>query len=475
MSKPRSKEDYELGNFLGDGSFCYVVQCREKATGKQLAQKVAQLKQPGSLEACVMEAHCLRRLADSPHVPTLHSVFESPVQWLFVMDLCEGGDLWELVRRTGCIDFEDQVWYVSQMLAAVAAVHEIGIVHRDLKCENFMLASLETKQVRLIDFGTAIDTRHPEVTRMPPSDHHVGTPNFMAPEAINDNENDFRSDYWSLGCSFYQLLIGAPPFAGPGPFFTLTRAQKRDLWLPSIGLHASAKSLVNELVQVDPAERLGSKGGIPSILQHSFFVVSPTAAPTTNPQCDVLRSIGQAIYAALGPLDEAQVGMMMEDDPQEHEERERKAGAAKAWSDAQKIAASALQSSPENSDLRALAKIVEVMSAKSAVECDILPQVEGLSTLAAEHLARFVEQAKQLRKEIENPEMPELPDDSSEDKEGSGQPMFGAESHSVIEVKDDSSKGGHGDEKTVVEKPFKADADSSFTLECCLFWKSSRG
>jgi len=469
MSKIRSKDDFDLGDFLGDGSFCYVVQCTEKATGRHLAQKVAQLKQPGSLEACAMEAHCLRRLADSPYVPTLHSVFESPVQWLFVMDLCEGGDLWELVRRTGCIDLADQVWYVSQMLAALAAVHDIGIVHRDLKCENFMLASRESKQVRLIDFGTARDTRHPEVKRIPTSDHHIGTPNFMAPEAINNKENDFRSDYWSLGCSFYQLFIGAPPFAGPGPFFSLMRAQKRDLWLPSIGLEASARSLVTDLVQVEPTERLGSRGGIPTILKHSFFAAAPTAPPPTNPQCAVLRSIGQAIYAALGPLDEAQVGMMLQDDPQDQEDCERREGATKAWSAAQKVADSALQSSPDNSDLVALAKFVQQLSGKPEMDLDSLPKVEGLSKLAAEHLARFVEQAKQLRKEIEFPETPEFPDDSSE---GSGQAMYAAESsHDFKDANVESARGGNGAEKTVVEKLNKTDEDRPTDLACCLFCK----
>lgn len=468
MSKLRSKDDFEPGDFLGDGAFCYVVQCTEKATGKKLAQKIAQIKQPGSPEACAMEAHCLRRLAESPYVPTLHSVFESPVQWVFVLDLCEGGELWTLVRRTGCIDPLDQVWYVSQMLAAVAAVHDIGIVHRDLKCENFMLASPEGKEVRLIDFGTARDTQHPEVKRIPTSDHHIGTPNFMAPEAINNKENDFRSDYWSLGCSFYQLFIGAPPFAGPGPFFSLSRAQNRDLWLPSIGLEDSARSLVNELVQIEPAARLGSRGGIPAILKHSFFSAAPTAPPPINPVCTVLRSIGQAIYAALGPLDEAQGGMMIQDEPEDQEEHERKEGAAKAWSIAQSTAEISSQSSSDHRDIKTLLQILQERSPQKESEFDDLPHVGGLSTFASEQLARFIEQAKQLRKEIESPEMPNFADDSSEESE---KPMHAVESGAFKgEEETVAAAGRTTDKKSVIDNGSTLDRPTGL-FECCLFCK----
>jgi serine/threonine protein kinase len=228
------------------------------------------------------------------------------------MDLYDGGEVWESVRRTGCIDPVEQIWYAAQMVEAVNALHQLGIVHRDLKCENFMIDSRDSKQVRLIDFGTCRDTQHPEVKRMGPSDHHVGTPNFMAPEAIDNRENDFRSDLWSLGCTFYQLFIGSPPFGGPGPYFTLDRVLRCDLWLPTNGLAAEARSLLNDLIKKDPNERLGSKGGIQRVLSHAFFAARPSGPPPPCAECEALRTIGVAIYVAAGPLDEAQGAIVID-------------------------------------------------------------------------------------------------------------------------------------------------------------------
>lgn len=68
----------------------------------------------------------------------------------------------------------------------------------------------------------------------PQYEHHVGTPNFMAPEAIEGKANDQRSDLWSLGAALLQLLLGAPPFNAPTQFLILTKAQRGHFWLPSL-------------------------------------------------------------------------------------------------------------------------------------------------------------------------------------------------------------------------------------------------
>lgn len=161
-----------------------------------------------------MEAHCLRKLEASPCIATLFCEFHGPADWLGVLELCEGGELWEEIKHCGCLSAAEMAWFASQMAEAIATVHEHGVTHRDIKCENFLL-TLPEKTVKLIDFGTARDTENPEVKTMmlgPQYEHHVGTPNFMAPEAVDGKANDRRSDLWSLGCAFSQMLLGVPPF-----------------------------------------------------------------------------------------------------------------------------------------------------------------------------------------------------------------------------------------------------------------------
>eukprot|EP00971_Amphidinium_carterae_P026400 520794-Amphidinium_carterae.1 len=175
-------------------------------------------------QACAMEAHCLRRLDQSESIIRLFWDFDTPLEWVAILEWCEGGELWAAIRHCGCCVEEESSWYVWQMVEAIATCHSIGIVHRDVKCENFLLTP--NRRLRLIDFGTARDTAHPEVDPMmikPMYEHHVGTPNFMAPEAVNGKANDARSDLWSLGCTIYQLLLGVPPFNAPTPFMIMEK------------------------------------------------------------------------------------------------------------------------------------------------------------------------------------------------------------------------------------------------------------
>lgn len=216
----RSYEDFSLGDYLGTGSFCEVSKCVDKVSGKEYAMKQVSKGRPGIDEACAMEAHCLRRLDRSSQVIKLFWDFDTSYQWVGILELCGGGELWTKIRHCGCRSQDESVWYASKMVEALATVHAARIIHRDIKCENFLLT--RELEVKLIDFGTARDMSHPEVKPMligPQYEHHVGTPNFMSPEAVHGKANDRRSDLWSLGCSIYQLIVGAPPFNAATPFF----------------------------------------------------------------------------------------------------------------------------------------------------------------------------------------------------------------------------------------------------------------
>lgn len=244
-----------------------------------------------------MEAHCLRRLDKSRHIIELFWDFDTSYEWVGILEFCEGGELWTKIRHCGCGSQDESAWYASQMIEALAAVHAACIVHRDIKCENFLLT--KELEVKLIDFGTARDTAHPEVKPMligPQYEHHVGTPNFMSPEAVHGKANDRRSDLWSLGCAIYQLIVGAPPFNAATHFLVLQKAQAGQLWWPSNGVSPEERDLISQLVQVDPDHRIGGRGGeTKNVLNHALLGTRSSRPPAETLLSSALRHVAEAI------------------------------------------------------------------------------------------------------------------------------------------------------------------------------------
>mmetsp|Transcript_44627 Transcript_44627/g.105821 ORF Transcript_44627/g.105821 Transcript_44627/m.105821 type:complete len:512 (+) Transcript_44627:151-1686(+) len=292
----RTLENFARGDFLGTGSFCEVIQCTDKLTNRQYAMKIVPKKMSALDQACAMEAHCLRALEASEHIVTLFWEFDASLEWVAILEWCEGGELWALVRNCGCAVEEESTWYTCQMVEAMSVCHRAGIVHRDIKCENFLLT--KERRLRLIDFGTARDTSHPEVRPMmlkPSYEHHVGTPNFMAPEAVHGKANNFCSDLWSLGCAVYQLILGVPPFNAPTPFLVMEKVIAGNLWMPTRGMKAEERNFIQQLIQVEPKARLGAKDHARRLLYHPLLNNRPSEPPEPDSLSRVLVQVSRAI------------------------------------------------------------------------------------------------------------------------------------------------------------------------------------
>jgi len=152
----------------------------------------------------------------------LEEVYETKASIYLVMELCLGGDLFDCLYSDKHTDWRyseyDTAKLGKQMLSAVQYLHSKGIIHRDLKLENFLFSTSDVcSELKLIDFGLSKHFQLGEI-------HHeaVGTPYTVAPEILTSNCYDEKSDVWSIGVLVYMLLSGEPPFGGCGDEVNLT-------------------------------------------------------------------------------------------------------------------------------------------------------------------------------------------------------------------------------------------------------------
>lgn len=177
-------------------------------------------------------------------------------------ELCSGRELWSECMRYGLPESRVR-YYFGQILSGVSYMHRMGIVHRDIKAENIFLTS-DLSLVKIGDFGTARDIFNPDIEgsgnstsgRRRTYTHYVGTPHFMAHEAIDNKENDELSDIWSLGCLLYQMVFGIPPFVAGSEYLIFLRVKHMDIQFPHAYMNESMKLIIRTILQSDRLLRL---------------------------------------------------------------------------------------------------------------------------------------------------------------------------------------------------------------------------
>ncbi|XP_014401321.1 PREDICTED: serine/threonine-protein kinase 33 isoform X4 [Myotis brandtii] len=183
-----------------------------------------------------------------------------------VMELCEDGELREILKRKKHFSENETRWIIQSLASAIAYLHNNDIVHRDLKLENIMVKSSFTDannemnlNIKVTDFGLAAK-KHGGSEAMLQST--CGTPTYMAPEVINDHDYSQQCDIWSIGVIMYSLLCGEPPFfaSSEEKLFELIRKGELRFSDPVWdSISDCAKSVLKQLMKVDPAHRITAK------------------------------------------------------------------------------------------------------------------------------------------------------------------------------------------------------------------------
>jgi serine/threonine protein kinase len=204
---------YRIGRLIGAGGMGEVWAAWDPTLERQVALKF--LAPDRTMSApdgrLLAEARAVAAL-EHPNVCTIHEVGESPDGRTFLaMPYYEGMTLKSLLAREGPLTVVDAATYGAQVAAGLAAAHDRGIVHGDVKPGNVIVTAGGV--AKLLDFGIAV--RQDRVARGP--GQPVGTLRYMSPEQLVGEAIGPPSDVWSLGVTLYELISGAPPFRGESP------------------------------------------------------------------------------------------------------------------------------------------------------------------------------------------------------------------------------------------------------------------
>lgn len=261
---------------LGEGTFGTVVLVRERATQQLFAVKVmnkSQLVFEGQLDNIVLERQVLREAGPHPFVVQCHSGFQTRDAVVLVLEYVPGGDMYDLLRKHGCLSEEQARFYLAEVVVAVSELHQNDFVFRDLKLENILID--ENGHVRLTDFGLAGKIHSGDAGERTIFDIS-GTAIYQAPEMLAGKGHGRVVDWWALGVLAYVLLAGRPPFSGDTreDLHRKITSQQLDLSKDDKLEHVSdiGKAFITELLDKNPATRLGSAGADAKDVQsHAFF------------------------------------------------------------------------------------------------------------------------------------------------------------------------------------------------------------
>jgi serine/threonine protein kinase len=250
---------YEVVKCLGSGSMGLVYACRNRELLGQMvavkvlfpevaADKVASARFRNEVLASYEVSH--------PNVVRAYDLLRDGDLVAYAMEFVGGGDLAERLSGSERIPVPEIVRLMSQIAAGLQAIHEAGIVHRDMKPENILLT--KDGNVKIADFGIARNRHGPKLT-----EHGgvVGTVEYVAPEYMLKSQVDWRADIYALGILAYEMVSGEAPFRGESVYATMTKRLKTDPDPPSTYRPECPKELdqcILKLMMRDPEQRYQS-------------------------------------------------------------------------------------------------------------------------------------------------------------------------------------------------------------------------
>jgi serine/threonine protein kinase len=272
-------DHFHIQSLLGEGGMGSVYQAVDTNLDREVALKVLKLSlssNPGECEKLEREARTTA-LINHPHIIKIFDFGRSQGQFYIAMELIGGGSLDDLIQTYGTVP-ENLVLQVGvQVAQGLEAALGQGLIHRDIKPANILFADIDT--AKLVDFGLAMVMSDAAQAR----GEIWGTPYYIAPEKLDEQPEDFRSDIYSLGGTLFHALAGRPPYeAESASLVALKQLKSRPVSLQAFapGVSNETAYVINRMMAKNPEKRYGS---YQELVEHLQFALEKTRERETSP------------------------------------------------------------------------------------------------------------------------------------------------------------------------------------------------
>jgi len=197
-----------------------------------------------------------------PFLVRMYRSYQDTTNLYVMMEYIVGGEVFTHLRRAGRFSTDVARFYCAEVVVAIEYIHSFDIVYRDLKPENLLID--QNGHIKITDFGFAKKVEDRTFTL-------CGTPEYLAPEIIQNRGHGKAVDWWAIGILLHEMLAGYPPFFDDHPFGIYEKILLGKIVFPS-HFDSNSKDLIKKLLNPDRARRLGVlKGGADEVKKQKFF------------------------------------------------------------------------------------------------------------------------------------------------------------------------------------------------------------